>query len=282
MVHLMKKTSLQMLGGALGALAVWFAAGHFATASYTNPSFITTIATYATIAATTCNSSNSGQLAIVTDSPINTARCSGSAWIYSYGGFQITPPSSLSWSWDNQDASVVTSGSGIEHILSDTASTDSLHVRYTATPAAPYTIDMLIRKDWLSFAGDERTGVVFRESSSGKLIVFYFGHTASGALYFMAIDKFTNSTTFSATYDGGTSVNYELVNFSQEVWLRIKNDDTNLSWYSSFDGVNFRQFGSSRAKANFFTTAPDGYGFTVGHATGTNVPAVSLIAIKIS
>lgn len=267
-------TAIAILSGALIAPLL-------VKASYGPPLAPNITGTYSVISGTTCNSFNIGQIAIVDDSPNYTARCSGSAWVYYYGSYVVTPPASLSWSSDNIDSTTIGGVGATVFLTSATGDVEELHIRYTATPAAPYKVDVLLAKHFQNWTSDARYGVVFRESSSSKIIDFEHGNT-SAAGYLQLIQKWTNSTTASSTYDGGASNNNIPVFNESQLWFRVANDNTNLSFWWSVDGANFVQFGSSRAKADFFTTAPDAYGVTIGHVNGAVSPAVSVIAIKTS
>jgi len=122
--------------------------------------------------------------------------------------------------------------------------------------------------------------VGFREDASGKIIDFYAGKDATTVVQ-VATRKWTNATTFSAAYvnNNTTTGNVTLLDwvYRYERWLAITNDGTNLIYWWSSDGFHWNQY-DSQLKANFFTTAPDGYGL-VAYANGGAVQ-IQLLSMK--
>ncbi len=199
---------------------------------------------------------------------------------------QITAPSSSGWSWDNQASATLNSASGVEYIITDGVDTSALHIRYRTAPAAPYVLTTLLIRDWDNALADLRFGLIFRQSTTGKIISYTLGkgNGAGWAQHWMAESKWTNSTTFSADYTFTSSDNYYWAHATHPIiWIRLTDDNTNLSCWYSKDGINWRQFGINQARGDFMTasggvTGPDQIGFFAGTVTSGSRSAVSLVS----
>ncbi len=58
------------------------------------------------------------------------------------------------------------------------------------------------------------------------------------------------------------------------MWLKVTNDGTNLTWYTSIDGQNFKQQ-LQKSVTDYFTTGPDEAGIGIDTINATvNTDAV--------
>ncbi len=95
-------------------------------------------------------------------------------------------------------------------------------------------------------------GVHLYESGTGKIITF--GSQGTTATQRVAINQFTNTTTFSSQPKATLCT-------QRPNWLKIHYDGTNYTFFWSMDGYSWVQYGGTLAKASFFTTAATHAGF---------------------
>ncbi len=219
------------------------------------------------------------------------ARCSATnTWSYFITGYgQVTPPPSTSWSWDNQASATIDSTNGYEYLSTPKSGATNSTWRYRTAPATPYTLTALFRVD----RGGAPPGVsgtllnsgvelVMRQSTTGKAVTFRVGATAS--VTSLASDKWTSTTSFSATYtdyNGGGGNLYDGVGSAHNLfWLRMADNGTNIIWSWSVDGQHWKTF-DTQLRGNFLTvsggvTGPDQIGF--GSYTSGNANEIALIS----
>ncbi len=190
--------------------------------------------TYANIAAATCGSTETGRLGFTTNS-IYTARCSGSAWVWFYGGKVAVPLVDGDFAWINQGTSTVTVTGGSLLLTGQTGGSgvNSLRIRKKAAPATPYTVTVAISPalENAHATNGQECGLLFRQSSDGKLQTINISQAVGGQNARITSSHWTNETTFSAvlyTFD-----------VPQPRYLRIADNGTNRIVSRSGDGVHF-------------------------------------------
>lgn len=182
--------------------------------------------------------------------------------------FPLTEPINGDYS-DLGSPTVVTTNGGIVISSATNGSAYSYKGRVKTAPGTPYTITaaFLVNKDHSVSSGIGEAGLVWRQSSDGKLSGFHFQQSTSGV--FLEIDKLTNATTFSAVYlarnCNGLTVN--------PVWLRIADDGTNRKCSVSADGVNFHEF-HSVGRTDFLTADQVGF-FINAYSAATQMTLLS-------
>jgi hypothetical protein len=193
-------------------------------------------------------------------------RYSGTAWVPWGPIFPLATPPTTGWSWDNQDtATVDTTNGGIYMSTPGNAATE-LYCYYRTAPSVPYKITALVIGNCVP-ANYVYFGLTFRQSSDGKLATFAVTHESS---WIWRVQKWTNSTTFSAHY---TSVDTRsLVPY---YFLRIEDDNTNRICSFSFDGINFRLI-YSVGRTDFLTA--DQVGLVLKSQSGTNGVGMNVIS----
>jgi hypothetical protein len=164
------------------------------------------------------------------------------------------PPVLSALTWGNQGTATATTNGGGALTLTNTGSgSDDISMLYKSAPSTPYTLTIGFIPGVCR--GLSTSGIAFRESSSGKLIIFGFGQSSSPPSLFL--QKFTNYTTFSAAYFSTLAVWPTWIG-----WISAEDDGTNLTWSVSIDGQTFFQVYQS-PRGNFFSTAPNQVGIFI-------------------
>lgn len=181
---------------------------------------------------------------------------------------QISPVPFYSLTWGNQ----FTNRSGNTQICAFASLTpqNAVHLTnqgvagptvsflYKAAPATPWSLTIGLHPCAVT-TGSAGTGLVLRESSSGKLIAFWSSFNGIGGLQ---VEKYSSYIATSAGY---------LPNIftpQDAVWLRVTNDGTNLTWSYSGDGHRFVQY-VQKTLTDFFTAGPDEVGIGIDANNGT-------------
>lgn len=198
-------------------------------------------------------------------------RDTGSAFV-SWGPlFQFTDPTIPTWSWVNQNSATVTTTNGGIFLSGPATATGDNKGRGTTAPGTPYTITIA----FLQTPGPplpSRAGFFVSDSGTGKLITF--GTRGQTGYYDLRIDKWTNTSTFSAQY---TAAQAFTVPLNSLVWLRFTDDGTNFKFLCSSDGINFAQ--SHSVSRTDFLASPNQVGFYV-NASSNNTIAVGMNVVS--
>jgi len=156
-------------------------------------------------------------------------RDDGNNWIPWGPIFPFSSPSLNDFTWINQGSgTAVETGGGI-YLNSPSGGGGNLRILKKSAPSTPYSIIsfMLPRMFKENY---QKVGMIWRESSSGKLALFTFGDSASE----IKIQRYDSPTSFNSTMQ---SVIPELV--IHGLWMKIKDDGTNREYYWSVDGQNW-------------------------------------------
>lgn len=156
----------------------------------------------------------------------------------------LTPPVDGDFAWTNQGGASVSAVTSSILLSGPATAGDSLRIRRQAAPSAPWTLTAYIQPE----TGDQTSGgatygLGFRQSSDGKLHLLMADQhdtPATGKLYSI---KFTNETTFSATYTEST---YGALNINSSNlpirWFKIEDNNTNRICSWSVDGITYTVF----------------------------------------
>lgn len=178
--------------------------------------------------------------------------------------FALTqPPAIGSWTWVNQNGGSANTSNGFLYMQSPQSTGDNYNLLVLSAPATPYT-----KTAFVNFLFQSSVGIVFRESSSGKFVIFGFSDNGSGGTN-MATLKYTNPTTFSAVQNSRT----QHQNSAPGIWLRIADDGANRVSSYSLDGINFVQF-DTVARTTFLTADQVGVGMNNNSSTSTTSMSV--------
>ncbi len=203
-------------------------------------------------------------------------RWNGTLWEAWGPIFPMTKPVDGDFAWINQGgASIVTTNGGI-FLRGPATSGTSERVRKKAAPAPPYTITAAFLPAVLSF-DFQSCGLLFRQSSDGKLVTFELAGTTQAANsttgLILGVNKFTSPTVFSAGY---TARSAHAIG-TKPVFLRIADNNTNRICSYSADGQNWITF-HTIGRTDFLTA--DEVGFFVADSTNTYEVGMTLLSWK--
>ena len=162
-------------------------------------------------------------------------------------------PAMADYAWTNQGSAScvpVYNGSWAMHDPKrGVAAGASLKILRRAVPTAPYNYSVRIRH-CTAAKSKLRTGICWREASSGKVVTF--GFTSAS----LAIEQFTNETSYSSDY---LAVSMDVGGYH---WLRLRDTGSGLEFWMSPDGVNWQGVATMTYTA-WFDVAPDQVGLHV-------------------
>jgi hypothetical protein len=176
----------------------------------------------------------------------------------------LNVPAAADFDWVNQGTATATDLGESQGISLNMAAGAGLNLRILeqAAPATPYTVTAKVSLFQLN-ANFHTAGLVFRESGTAKLIAFAVGRTV------LTLDKFTDPSNSSANYGS-----IGLYSFG-DLWIRIGDNGTNLTFSVSGNGTNFSQY-DSRARADFLTVGPDKIGFFINPNNATYSSSITV------
>jgi hypothetical protein len=169
----------------------------------------------------------------------------------------------LNWEWVNQGSATVTqtTNNGI-YMSTPAASGVSFHSQVRPIGSFTSVRGMLLPSIGSTTTTQGATGLVLRESSSGKVCIFMLYQTSQGnQLYVQYGTSFTAITTTPLSaflYQGNVS----------PLMMRIDPTATNMLFYVSSDGANWWQI-HSLAKATPFSSVADQWGYAVQSNSAT-------------
>lgn len=144
------------------------------------------------------------------------------------------------FSWTNQGGASVSDLAGTILLRAPASSGTNFRIFRRAAPSPPWTLVTAVRPHVQGIDGSSNSsqlGICCRESSTGKFITLAVNRKNTDPMRF-AIDHWTNET----TYGGSTPYLGKNQCFIGNVmWLRIIDDNTNLKFAISDDGVEFIQ-----------------------------------------
>lgn len=162
----------------------------------------------------------------------------------------LIPQSSDFPTWLNQDSAVITDlDDGFSLTHSDANTGDSLQMRLRPIPASSWDVRLgcirghQVQRFLIS-------GLVLRESGTGKLMTWGFGHASSGGIFVNAWINATNFSVTRKTYNDDRP---------QKHWFRAVLNGSNIDFYASSDGVNYGLF-FTQSLTTDFTSAPNQWG----------------------
>jgi len=155
-------------------------------------------------------------------------------------------------------------------LISDNTATNNaqLHVAYKTAPTAPWTVTAGFLYHGWDWAGTATTGGIHCRESSTSEFINMTSHGGNNHGVF----RWTNPTTFTSTATTPTP-NSDVLS----LWMRIEDNNTNLIFSISHDGINFFQM-LSESRTNFMAGGPDQVGFALSErAWGSASPRHSII-----
>jgi hypothetical protein len=165
--------------------------------------------------------------------------------------YKVKYPITADFSWVNQGGAAIDTTFGFTRLSVPSAST-SYRMRVKTAPATPYQVDVAMQP---TEAGTRFGGLVFRESSTSKLVALQY----NAANNQMAVVYWTNETTFNSN-PANTTLEGTIIGTLLPVWLRIRDDGTNLKFTASRDGLYYFTE-MSLGRTAFLAGGPNQVGF---------------------
>lgn len=193
------------------------------------------------------------------DTPYHRAIYNGSSWIYYFNGYKCTPLDTTGYAWDSGTNSASTVGGAVRIAVTTENSGGSPYIRvfYKAPPAAPYTVRMLVKVNYVSTGtaiyaiSGASFGLSLIDTASGKRLTTGLDNSSTAltaANYFSGI----LTSTFVGTY--GTWYG----DLKQDwMWLEYEDDNTDRFERFSVDGVTWNQI-ATQSRTDYLT--PNGIG----------------------
>lgn len=176
--------------------------------------------------------------------------------------------------WVNQGTSTIASSKDALVLTGvATGNVENIVARVGAVPATPWTLTMYCR--CACFGKNNAFGLLFRESSTGKIHVFDYFMTSGNNVPLIRSFKYTSAVLASATYQ---STNQP----TQPQWLRIQDDGGNRVCSVSDDGQNWVVV-HTITRLDFLLTGADQYGFfvnTQNAATPNLAPVLTVLSLS--
>jgi len=193
--------------------------------------------------------------------------------LFDSSGTVLTAASFSDVNMTNASKADVTGGSILMKHDSQAAANDfALIVK--AAPSVPWTVTVGFIPN-LSAEGASRfpsAGVVVHENASGEFYDFFVTARAAGIL--ARCTKFDSPTAAGTAFLFSTFSHSGQWSMAKVAWLRIEDNNTNLIFSFSTDGVHFLVMGQE-ARTTFLT--PDEIGFAVNNFGNTNSEAMATI-----
>ena len=226
---------------------------------------------------------NAGNLYFATDSVYENLRDNGASWDYFYHGAKVTPPGGITWAWNNQGSCVATqqiNGALNINCPSNGASDNVRSYEFSAS-ATPWTDTFRVRP-LITSMDFNNAGLSLRESSTGKLMVFYltFNATSLDSPSFLSVDTWNSVTSHASNL----IQQFIQISGSTDLVLRITDQGIggNLIFsYSVDNGISFLTW-LTVARNSFFTTGPDKVGISVNpnNQSGSAPNLLTLVSVN--
>lgn len=180
------------------------------------------------------------------------------------------PPAISSLTWDNQgSATAALSGNNI--YMAGPGSMTSFANLVSAVPGTPWSIIVKLKFAYPTVQYACGGIILLPSGTPGTTTtsrIFMGMGTDSNKFRTLQIYKYSNDTTFSASY-----LVYQYT--TDPEWLRVTDDGTNLTYYISWDGVNWQQV-LQTTRTNYITVAYAGITVNMGN-TGSVLPGAILV-----
>jgi hypothetical protein len=200
-------------------------------------------------------------------------RDNGSLWVPHFPSHHGKEPIDGDFAWINQGGATTDTTQGGVYLNAPASGADNLRIRKKAAPSTPYTITAAYLPAMIPM-GFGGCGLCWRQSSDGKVIVF--GTSNNGTTYLASwTQKWTNATTFSATY----VMTFENMNWFWRdiVWVRLKDDGTTRFSQVSQDGKTWFT-AHSVGRTDFMTADEVGFWSLAPAGLGTQPTAMWLLS----
>jgi hypothetical protein len=181
----------------------------------------------------------------------------------------FTKPAASDFStWLNQGSATLTDvgdALALEHDNSNT-STDDINAVLRAIPSGSWDVELGVLRLY-RYNKFITGGLILRESATGKLqtLAHSHGDSNSGLIQY----QLNSATSFSS--------NRRSVKEQPDIaFFRARKVSTNIEFLVSFDGAYWSRWDTIRAANDWFTTAPDQWGFYINTYNNDNSPAIPI------
>lgn len=197
------------------------------------------------------------------------------------------PPASAGFSWVNQGSCTVAQAGGAGTPIMLTMPNDTglnWRGRFVNQPATPYTLYAVLGDDAVTGGGAQNYGLYFTDGT--KLMSIEFVLTAIGGAPsgYIRVEKITDvntdGTTAAARPTGIGANQYPPIAFSN-LFFRLGNDGSTLTFSYSLDGYNFVQL-FSESVGTYITPTQIGFGGLNFQAVNTQDLHIYLLSWKTS
>jgi len=176
----------------------------------------------------------------------------GSAWLAFYKSFPATiPPLAGSLTWVNHSSAVVGNAGGMLAISGVSMGGCNAQLLKKSAPPTPWTFTAGLELNTQT-GNYVHSGLVIRDPNTSKFILFGPG-TAGGVA--LNLDYFNNPTSF------GSAAKEVAFAPDAQLFLKITDDGTNHTYFTSADGINWLQF--YQASRTAFLAAPTEVGIGI-------------------
>lgn len=176
---------------------------------------------------------------------------------------------SSDFTWVNQGGATASDQNGTIFLRAPAASGENCRILKRTAPSPTYSF--MIACQVIKFReGSENSGILFRESSTGKFITFGISMTGTIPMA-VASYRFTNATTYAGTADltiTGGNTPYNMFT-GKYFWIRGTDNNTNLIFDISSDGVEWITM-LTVTRTTHMAGGPDEIGFYLNNNSSTN------------
>jgi len=192
-------------------------------------------------------------------------RYSGAEWTPWGPIYPLKAPIDANYAWVNQGGATKDLTSGGIFLQTDATGSTNIRIRKKAAPSTPYTITICFIPHFIvtTSADSQNMGLLFRESSSGKLHTFVYA-TQNNAELQLWSTKWSDPQNFTGHYFANTYT--PMLRSGGPVFMRIADDGANRICSYSNDGQHW-QVVDTQGRTDFLTANEVGF-FVSNNGTG--------------
>ena len=191
---------------------------------------------------------------------------------------RVAPPLAANWTQRNFAGTTSLVDSPIGPFLKETASQNSIILRgmTIASPSTPYTIDATLSVYGPS-DGNNTFGMGWTDGTKYQAMEVFVTNSAP-IVNKLVVEHYSNATTFTATDCGPVFFQYS----PSEVYFRVSDDGTNVTFSNSVDGVSFIQlFTVAKSSGYLGTSGYTNVGIFIDFNTGAIGTQTAAIAATL-
>lgn len=162
----------------------------------------------------------------------------------------VTPLTASSFTWGNQGTATATDQNGTILLRAPFASGENCRVLYRTAPSPPYVLTAAIQP-FAMRQGIPNIGIGFRKNSDTKMSVIAI-NADNDKQWGISVYNWNSPTSFSSNVLARTT----LLFLGTYLWMRVEDDNTNLLFSVSSDGIEWVQI-ASVGRTSFMSGGPD-------------------------